>query len=213
MAQALPRFCPRCGSPTTPGEVNCATCGLYLLRPQSQPSMPPPAQPAYPVQSVQESPQQPYGFTTGNGASTARVSQTQASARRRRPGRLGCVLLILVILVLLGAGSYLLYSLLNTHGAGLSGTASQSPITTTQVHETVTYAGVEMTILNVQQSQNFLDDPNSASDGMVRVNIQEHNPTTDKISWLYYDIAQLVLPGGKTTTPTYAKAIVGIAPT
>jgi hypothetical protein len=127
---------------------------------------------------------------------------------------MGCILLVLVLLVLLGAGSYLVFSLLSTRGTGLGigGTNSQSPITTTQVHETVTYAGVEVSVLNAQQSQNFLNDPNSATDGMLRLNLQEHNPTTAKISWLYYDIAQLVLPGGKTVTPTYAKATVGIAP-
>ncbi len=211
MAQALPRFCPRCGTPTVAGQASCATCGLYLLRPQPQSPM---QQPAPPVQPMPVSSQQQQRITGSNSASPPRISQTQGSTRRRRPGRMGCVLIILVLLVLIGAGSYLLYSLLGTHGSGLAlgGNTSQSPITTTQVHETVTYAGVEVTVLNAQQSQNFTNDPNSSTDGMLRLNIQEHNPTAAKISWLYYDIAQLVLPGGKTVTPTYAKATVGIAP-
>lgn len=205
MAQILPRFCPRCGTPTVAGQAICANCGLYLLRSQQQSLMQPP---------VPVSPQQSQRMTTDNSALPPRISQTQGSTWRRRPGRMGCVLIILVLLVLIGAGSYLLYSLLSTHGSGLGlgGNASQSPITTTQVHETVIYAGVEVTVLNVQQSQNFLNDPNSSTDGMLRLNIQEHNPTAAKISWLYYDIAQVVLPGGKTVPPTYAKATVGIAP-
>ncbi|MEO8970664.1 MAG: hypothetical protein ABI406_03580 [Ktedonobacteraceae bacterium] len=218
MAQAIPRFCPRCGTPTVVGQTNCASCGLYLLRPQPQSS----AQSVQPLQPLQPAPpvlaplQQPRHITTGSGniAPTFRTTQPHGSTRRRRPGRVGCVLLILVLLVLLGAGSYLLYSLLNTHGSGLSlgGNTSQTPITTMQVRETVTFAGVEVTVLNAQQSQNFVNDPNSSTDGMVRLNLQEHNSTTARISWLYYDIAQLVLPGGKTVMPTYAKATVGIAP-
>ena len=214
MAQVIPRFCPLCGTPTVAGQINCANCGLYLLRSQPQMSMQTSEQSTQTVPPVQAPPQQSQRSTTGSDTITPafRTTQSHGSARRRRPGRLGCVLIILALLVLVGAGSYLLYALLSAHGSGLGGSNSQSPITTTQMHETVTYAGVEVTVLSVQQSQNFLDDPNSSSDGMVRLNLQEHNPTTAKISWLYYDIAQLVLPGGKTVTPTYAKATVGIAP-
>lgn len=214
MAQAIPRFCPRCGTPTVAGQVNCANCGLYLLRSQPQMSMQTSEQSTQTVPPVQAQPQQSQRITTGSDtiAPSFRTTQSHGSTQRRRPGRTGCVLIILALLVLVGAGSYLLYSLLSTHGSVLGGSNTQSPITTTQMHETVTYAGVEVTVLSVQQSQNFLDDPNSSSDGMVRLNLQEHNPTTAKISWLYYDIAQLVLPGGKTVTPSYAKATVGIAP-
>lgn len=211
MAQALPRFCPRCGTPTVAGQTNCANCGLYLLNPRPLSPMQPPVQPAQFAAPVL-APSQP--ITTGNIAPSFRTTQSQVSTRRRSPGRMGKVLIVLVLLVLLGAGSYLVFALLNIHGTGLGfgGNNSQAPITTTQVHETVTYAGVEVTVLNAQQSQNFLNDPNSSTDGMLRLNLQEHNSTTVKISWLYYDIAQLVLPGGKTVTPAYAKATVGIAP-
>ncbi|HVB21767.1 MAG TPA: zinc ribbon domain-containing protein [Ktedonobacteraceae bacterium] len=211
MAQALPRFCPRCGTPTVAGQTNCANCGLYLLNPRPLSPMQPPVQPVQFAPPVLV-PSQP--ITTGNIAPSFRTTQSQGSTRRRGPGRMGKVLIVLVLLVLLGAGSYLVFALLNIHGTGLGlgGNNSQAPITTTQVHETVTYAGVEVTVLNAQQSQNFLNDPNSSTDGMLRLNLQEHNSTTVKISWLYSDITQLVLPGGKTVTPTYAKATVGIAP-
>jgi hypothetical protein len=138
---------------------------------------------------------------------------TQGMTQRRRPGKMGCILIVLLLFVLVGAGGYVVFSLLSVHVPGLTTqNTTQSPITTTPVHETVTYAGVNVTVLNAQQAQNFLADPNSSTDGMVRLNVQEQNPTTATIRWLYYDIAQLVLPGGKTITPVYAKVAVGIAP-
>jgi len=224
MAQAIPRFCPRCGIPTIAGQPQCANCGLYLVRPHSQsseqslsPMQPQPPMPAplgQPAQPVLAPSQQPWRKTTDSIAPTFRTTQPQGSKQGRRPGKMGYVLIVLVLLVLLGAGSYLIFSLLQTRGSGLGigGNNTQPPITTTQVHTTVTYAGIEITVLDAQQSQNFLNDPNSSTDGMLRLNLQEQNSTTAKISWLYYDIAQLVLPGGKTVTPTYAKATVGIAP-
>ena len=202
MAQVSPRFCPRCGTPLVPGQTNCANCGLSLLRSQPQS-----------VQPMPVSPQQPQRITSGNITPTAPTSQTRGSTQRRRPGRMGCILIALLLLVLVGAGSYLVFSLFSNHVPGLTtASTTQSPITTTSIHEKVTYAGIDVTVINAQQAQNFLNDPNSSTDGMVRLNVQEHNPTTTTVRWLYYDIAQLVLPGGKTITPVYAKATVGIAP-
>ncbi len=207
MAQAPGQFCPRCGTPTLAGQANCANCGLYLPRSQPQSPVQPPAQ------SLAGSSQQPQRITSGNAASAAQTFPTRTSTPGRRPGKMGCILIVLLLLVLVGAAGYLVFSLLSVHVPGLTtGNTTQSPITTTPVNETVTYAGVNVTVLNAQQAQNFLTDPNSSTDGMVRLNIQEQNPTTATIHWLYYDIAQLVLPGGKAVTPVYAKATFGIAP-
>lgn len=263
MAQELPRFCPRCGTPTTPGHIICARCGLYLLQPPSQQSGPQrpeytdamqgqsayapgmanprqgtPAQPAPPWQSAQQSqqpvsvdeqsapawtqspaqpqyPQQPQQprRTTGGNSFPGPTFNTTPVARRRGLGRMGWIVIVLLVVIVIGAVGYLALSLSGAHVPG-SGTKSntQSTITTTTLNETVTYAGVNVTVLNAQQAQNFLDDPNSSTDGMVRLTVQEQNPTAVKVSWLYNDIASLVLPGGKTVTPTYVKANVGIAP-
>ena len=120
---------------------------------------------------------------------------------------------MLLVVIVVGAVGYFALSMGGVHvpGAGTKAT-TQSTITTTTLNETVTYAGVKITLLNAQQAQNFLDDPNSSTDGMVRLTIQEQNPTNVKVSWLYKNIASLVLPGGKTVAPTYVRATVGIAP-
>jgi hypothetical protein len=120
---------------------------------------------------------------------------------------------LLLLLVLLGAGSYLVAAALGYRLPDfLGGKLTQTPITTTQINSTVTYVGVDLTILSAQQSQSFIDDPNTTSTGMVRLNIQEQNNTTVKVSWLYNDSARLLLPDKTLVAPTYIHAHVGIAP-
>jgi hypothetical protein len=126
---------------------------------------------------------------------------------------MGCVLLCLLLLVLLGVGSYLGAPALGIHLPGFgSGNVTQPSVTSTPINTTVTYAGVELTVLSAQQSQSFIDDPNTTSTGMVRLAIQEQNTTSLKVSWLYADIARLLLPGKAIVAPTFARANVGIAP-
>ncbi len=98
------------------------------------------------------------------------------------------------------------------HLPSMGGSASQSPITTMPLDATVTYAGVEVTVVNAQQSQSFLDDPKTSTDGMVRLNLQEQNKTGVKVSWSYYTIAQLLLPGKSSIGPSYVKEQPAIAP-
>jgi hypothetical protein len=80
------------------------------------------------------------------------------------------------------------------------------------VNSTVTYAGVDITVLNAQQSQSFLNDPQTSNDGMVRLNLQAQNKTSVQENWSYYNIAQILLPGKGSTKPTYVKEKIGIAP-
>jgi len=120
----------------------------------------------------------------------------------------------LLLLIVSGAGSYLAAGLLGFQlpGFGGGGSVTQPPVTTTQVNSSITYAGVDLTILSAQQSQSFVDDPNTTMTGMVRLHIQEQNKTSRQVSWLYYDIARLILLGNKSVSPTFVKAKVGIAP-
>ena len=123
------------------------------------------------------------------------------------------MLILVLLLVLLGVGGYFGALALGYRLPGfLGGNATQPPITTSQINATVTYAGVDLTVLTAQQSQSFMNDPNTTSTGMVRLNIQEQNKTTVKVSWLYTDIARLLLPDKSVATPTYVRARAGIAP-
>jgi len=123
--------------------------------------------------------------------------------------------MMLILLVLVVAAGYFGLGLLGIHvpgPGGSGGSGVQTPITTTALHESIPYAGVTITVLNAQQSQTFIDDPNTTTSGMVRLNLQEQNPTTVRVSWLYSEIARLILPDKKMVAPTFVKAKVGIAP-
>ncbi len=125
--------------------------------------------------------------------------------------RLGILLVLLVILLVLGGGGYLVAALLGTHLPGLG--PSQSTIKTTRLSNlAVTYAGMNVTLLSVQQAQNFIDDPQTASNGMLRLSLQEQNKTTVPISWDYHQSARLLIQGKPALAPTYVKSSNRLAP-
>ena len=307
MAEALPRYCPRCGTPTREGMQYCATCELPAAAMFSRPdnthytnddyngaapqeavvrtprqmqqaneanfssmqrnsqdfppawdvaeeatrvgNFPPlsplaggnasndpnsqqpwPAQPdpwSAPAQSAGpdawNAPASPY--PANNPATQAPWNaQPQASWNNqvqsplppaqapRVPGKLrpGRIFLVLFILLLLIGGGIFAYSMLGGHVPGLN--ASQATIKTTNLNSVVTYAGATVTLLSVEQAQNFVDDPQSASNGMVRLNLQEQNTTTAPISWDYKQSAQLIVQGKPALSPTYVKSQGSVAP-
>ncbi len=211
MAQTLPRFCPRCGTPTVAGQRFCANCGLVMIAAPAETELAPrSAYPQYSTQST-ESETQALPPTWGSNLPTSSPSRPP---QKRTFGRVGCVLVFLLLLIVSGAGSYLAAGLLGFQlpGFGGGGSVTQPPVTTTQVNSSITYAGVDLTILSAQQSQSFVDDPNTTTTGMVRLHIQEQNKTSRQVSWLYYDIARLILLGNRSVSPTFVKAKVGIAP-
>jgi hypothetical protein len=112
--------------------------------------------------------------------------------------------------LLLAGGGVFAYSALGGHLPGLN--ASQATIKTTGLNSTVTYAGATITVLSMQQAQNFIDDPQTASDGMLRLNLQEQNSTNVPISWDYTQSARLIVQGKPALTPTYVKSKGSIAP-
>src|SRR5450755_1698024 len=81
-----------------------------------------------------------------------------SSVPKKRIGRGGLVLLLVALLLVVGAG---LYVAAGAFGATIPdfGT-TQSSITTTSLSTSFPYAGVDITLVNAQQAQNFLDDPN-----------------------------------------------------
>ncbi len=142
----------------------------------------------------------PAGYANYNAPPSAPIK----APRGRR--RLGLVIILLVLLILLGGAGYLALNLLNPANK------TQTVITTSSINSIVTYAGVTMTVLKVEQSQRFIDDPNSADNGMVRIQLQAQNKTTVPVNLLYNTIAALTLPGGTTVAPTYVKGNIGVAP-
>src|SRR5207248_9232387 len=129
---------------------------------------------------------------------------------KRKMGRRELMLLLVVLLFVLGA---VVYAFAGFLGVALPGFVSTQPsITTMAINSSIPYAGVDITILNVQQSQSFLNDPNTSSDGMVRLNLNEHNPTDIKVAWNYATIARLAMPDKSLVSPTDVNSIVRVAP-
>ncbi len=127
-------------------------------------------------------------------------------AQRNRLRRAGFILLLISLLLFLSAGGYLLVEFLGTHlpGSGVG----QPSITTLPLHITFAYKGADITIMDARQSKSFIDDPNTATDGMLRLNLQESNTTPVNIVWSYSDVAELILPG-KPAVHAYIRAGTG----
>ena len=124
--------------------------------------------------------------------------------------RSGCVLLLIGLLLLIGTISYVAAGLLGARLPGFE--ATQPPISTMSINSSFSYAGVDLTVVNAQQSKSFLDDPNTSTDGMLRVAIQAADKTPVSVSWNYANIAQLVLPGKTIIKPAYVNAPLALAP-
>ena len=116
------------------------------------------------------------------------------------------LLVLVLVLLILAGGSFAALSIFGR------GKAAQPTVTSVALNTAVTYAGVTMTVQKVEQAQSFSDDPNSATNGMLRVLLQAQNKTQVPVNLLYPTIAHLLIPGGKTLSPTYVKANVGMPP-
>jgi predicted nucleic acid-binding Zn ribbon protein len=133
------------------------------------------------------------------------------ASKKINMGRRGLMPLLVALIVLLGAAGYITAGLLGVHLPGFRG--KQPPVTTMVINSSVPYAGVDITVVSAQQSQSFVDAPDSGSNGMVRLNLRTQNKTGIKVSWSYTDLARLVLPDNSIVNPTYIKnAAVEIAP-
>jgi hypothetical protein len=237
MTQVLPRYCPRCGAPFVTSSGTCTTCGLpleaLLTRDQDasleqlnhdQESLPeidqqfiqeePEAQQDKEldrVPTLQLGPQSNSLSSTGSFTKKGVQDSPYLSPQHKRKiSRRELMLLLVVLLFVLGA---FVYAFAGYLGVALPGFVFVQPsITTTAINSSVPYAGVDVTILNVQQSQSFLNDPNTNSNDMVRLNLKEHNPTDIKVVWSYATIARLAMPDKSLISPTYVNSIVRIAP-
>ncbi|MBA2682833.1 MAG: zinc ribbon domain-containing protein, partial [Ktedonobacteraceae bacterium] len=201
MAQVSPQYCPQCGTEVIPQQKFCATCGLPRAAldggKTESPSSGTPALAGSPEPLVSRSQAQ-------NVATLDHMALPPN--HKRKIGRNGIILLLVaLLLVIIAAG----YGVLQALGVGRP---TQAHISRTNINTTVTYASVAMTILNVQQAQNFLDDPNSASDGMIRVQMQAKNTLRQPVNPSYITIAHLLQPDGKEVAAVYASSNAAIAP-
>jgi hypothetical protein len=73
----------------------------------------------------------------------------------------------------------------------------------------VPYHGADITIVNLQQSKAFMDDLNTGTTGVVRLNLKENNSSTSSASFLYSDSARLILPDKTSVAPTNEQQFSG----
>ncbi len=242
------RFCPNCGTPAKAGvgtPVKHAPGGRDSI-PMAPP--PPVAyaetQKAAPSPAYQPQQQQAYQSVSQGyppplpGTQPPPVyAQPQKNGSGKLLGKIGCGVgvAILLVVLLLGTAGYFGYRYLanrvtsavnsSTGGGGSTGgntnpaaTPVQAPIKTSPVNATVTYAGVDLTILDVQQSANRLDDPNivpnanGSMPGVVRLDFKEHNTgTNDVYTSFYTDGFRLLLTGTNGVAPVTIQKQSGIA--
>ena len=194
-----------------------------VARPSSEPTLtqaPPPLEPlsnrtisSSPDDAIVSMPTQGLPQPQVQGPSQSSV-QTQVQSAPQFPSppreryldikRVGIWLALIVVLGGVAFGVVALVQALRT--------PSQPQITTTRLGTTVNYAGVDITVANAQKAQSFLDDPNSHSDGMLRLQLQAQNNTSLTINLPYETITHLTLPDGKVVGPTYVKSNEQLAP-
>jgi len=224
------RFCSNCGSTLETGFGNptVASSGAegYLQSP-GIPAVPPPppdpylspAQqfPPYSQPDSQTIPQAPQNYLPP--AYAVPVQDSSRSVIRQ----ISCGVLVVILLIVLacgglGYGGYLLLrsiasSVPTSTGTGAQNSQNGTPapvvITTTPINTMITYANVDITIINAQQATSFVDDPNASQPGVVRLNMKETNAVVDATGlnnhgYLNYDYTtafRLLLPGGNAVAP------------
>jgi hypothetical protein len=239
MAQSLPRFCPSCGTETISQQKFCPKCGLNMTdRAPEQPPDPPESkvsseddaiasipthtlpEPQVPEPQAQEKPQSS-GQTEMPSAPQSPPVQAKVlsvlqslSALVKRYLDMRRVRIVLALVIILVVISIVIVELLQALIA-----SSQPSITTTTLGTAVNYAGVDITVVNAQKARSFVDDPHSASDGMLRLQLRAQNKTSLAINLPYEAITHVTLPdvkpGGQTQrllSPTYVKSNGHVAP-
>jgi len=192
----------------------------------TQLSTPPPPPTSSYSQPAQQSPNTYYPPQAPQNSPAAQQSyqplpaytQPQKDASRSVLSQIGCGvgLIILAVLAVCGGTGYLGYRWLvstansvhtttssNTgtgNNTGSNGTATV-PLTTKNINAALTYASVDITILNAQEASSFSDDSNTSSPVRLRLNMKEHNPTANTIFLSYGENFHLILPDGTSVTP------------
>ncbi|MFL5656788.1 MAG: hypothetical protein ACJ8CB_21730 [Ktedonobacteraceae bacterium] len=220
------RFCPNCGVPADAGISNptyySPNGGPFSPVPPPPPTTYAPAQqaapfPAHPQQKQQgyqpaSSSQQEYPSPLQNAQPPPAYARPQKNASR---GVLRLAVILLLLLLVLGTSGYFVFKYVSSRGRSLgsnntASTSSSSSVKTTPINATVTYASVDITIINVQQATSFADDSDSSAPGVVRLNIHAVQTGIDDTNTgssidQYYDYPSsftLILPGGSKVSPS-----------
>lgn len=135
-------------------------------------------------------------------------------ARRQSSGCCGCLVALVILLLIFGVPAYVYYranpNVINQIKTRFQQSnqannidynnrpTTQPPITTVNINQSVTFSGVTIAIESAQQSAAFLDDSNTATNGVIRVKIKETNNSGQNGGYFYSDIAHLVLPDKST---------------
>lgn len=148
-------------------------------------------------------------------------------ARRQSSGCCGCLVTLIILLIVFGTPTFLYYranphtfnqifqsgrnsvntgSTLNT---SITPTINITPVTT-PINQSVTFAGINITIQSVVQATSFSDDGNAGSSGVVRIKIKEVNDGKNNANILYSDVTHLILPDNSSVT--LANALQAISP-
>lgn len=191
MAQVHPRFCPRCGEGLPTEQRSCSNCGLDLTPLSTAGSTSSTASAQASLADVATTP------LPGVASMPAPVAQ------KHNMGRLMIVSVLLLLLVILGSIAYIA-----TSGFHLNN--SQATITTMTLDTPITYAGMTITVTNVQQSKSFSGDPSSDAAEVTRINLQVANKTSVPTNLIYQNIARLVLPTARTLSPIFIKGNIGM---
>ncbi|HLZ55783.1 MAG TPA: zinc ribbon domain-containing protein, partial [Ktedonosporobacter sp.] len=235
MTQSTTHSCASCGS-TVPDTMRfCPNCGTPAGVPQAPP--PPPVDSyaqtqrvapftAYPQQNNQPAYQSPpaqkdYQPPVQNVQPPPAYARPQKNSSR---GMLKVAVIFLLLILVLGAAGYFAFHALSSRGgtAARTGTTSettptQAPLITTPINATVTYASVNITIINAQQATSFADDTGTPAQGVVRLNLHAVQSDVTNVNftsaptYAYGESFALLLPGGNKVALGGYKDISGPA--
>lgn len=150
-------------------------------------------------------------------------------AQKPPRGRGGLIALVLLLVLIAGVGGFLVYnahknpgstaSNRNTPGNTPTSTYANTPVATSpatsttsnanteQLNLALVYSGVHITIVSVQEASSFPDDTGtSGQPGVVRVNVQENNASSNNANYVESNSTLLVLPDGNTLQLSNEKA-------
>ena len=112
------------------------------------------------------------------------------------------------MIVLFATGGYFAISFIASRlsGTGTGFTPTPASITTTPINATLTYAGIQITLVDVRQAASFPEDANLITKpGEVRLDIKERNTLANPIgTFTYNDVMHIILPTSKSVAPVNA---------